>query len=111
MAAPATKKKWKANSNKKWAPPQPHEHGKRNINGAAMWYNKHNRHWVPDKDANTSAANLAGAKQQQPVVEQQATVPTPPAAAVDNVNMANQLKTLQATFASFQQQMLLADPP
>ena len=50
--------KWKAN--KKWAPPQPHEHGKRTINGSAMWFNKQNKRWVPHKDANT-AANLANA--------------------------------------------------
>jgi hypothetical protein len=95
------KKKW-TGGNKKWAPPQPHEHSKRNINGAAMWYNKNTKRWVPDKESNSPGAHVAGAN--QPAAE------TPPATVPsDNVSMANQLKALQATFTSFKQQMLLDD--
>jgi hypothetical protein len=84
------KKPWVGN--KKSAPPQPHEHSKRTINGADMWYNKHTKHWVPNKDSNTPGAHAAGAN--QPVAK----MPPAPAAPAGNISLANQLKALQATF-------------
>jgi hypothetical protein len=68
-----------------------------------MWYNKHTKRWVPDKDSTAPGAHVAGAN--QPAAD----APPPPAAPADNVSMANQLKALQATFTSFKQQMLLED--
>jgi hypothetical protein len=100
------KKHWNK-GNKMWAPPQPHENGKHTIKGNAMWYNASSKRWVPDREAHKQAHVAGGA-------------PPPPAtgstllprstASVDQVTMANQLKMLQASFVSFKEQLLLADP-
>jgi hypothetical protein len=92
-----SKKHW----NKQWAPPQPHEHNKLVIKGKAMWFNKFNKCWVPDKES--KEANLAGATKEVANTKPNA-VPS-----ADTVSMANQLKQLQATFTSFKEQMLLDD--
>jgi hypothetical protein len=93
--------KKKGSWNKMWAPPQPHEQSKRTIKGNAMWYNKNTKRWVPDKDA--KQANLAG----NPPTPVHIVPPDP--ATPDPVQLATQLKKLQATFTSFKEQMLLDD--
>jgi hypothetical protein len=85
---------------KKWAPSQPHENNKHVLNGKALWYNKNMKRWVPDWD--TKLANLTGATKPEVADANQTVAPS-----ASKVSMANQLKQLNATFASFKEQLLL----